>query len=137
MPGLTRRQALFGLAAVAAATGTGLYGQYAVGDEFEAHVASQLGVDLDFARRTLRSLRARVGVDYDARAASFVLATTEPSRTLMPRSAREEAIAALIVPMFSLAPSPGSPLYYAGLRPDSRLRPCRMLSQRGASPSMI
>jgi hypothetical protein len=123
---ITRRQALLAAGAIGAG-GLGLYGRFAVGGEFEDHVARQLGIDGAFARDLLSTARDVLGPDYDARAAAFVVATTAPSRHLMPRGARAEAIEALIEPMFNVARYPGSAWAIAGLRPDNGFHPCAML----------
>jgi hypothetical protein len=91
---LTRRQALGGgAAAVVGVIGVG-YGRFAVGDNFEEHVASTLGIPIDRARTLIDT--ARRGLtgtgDYEAVASAFVAATTFPGRQLLPRGTREHAI---------------------------------------------
>lgn len=91
---LTRRQALGGgAAALVALLGVG-YGRYALGDEFEEHVASTLGVPLDTARALIDT--ARSGLEgrgeYEAVAAAFLAATTFPGRHVLPRGTREHAV---------------------------------------------
>jgi hypothetical protein len=91
---LTRRQALGGgAAAIAGAVGVG-YGRFALGDEFEEHVASTLGIPLERARPLIET--ARRGLqgrgEYEAVAAAFVAATTFPGRQLLPRGTREHAV---------------------------------------------
>jgi hypothetical protein len=91
---LTRRQALGGgAAALVGMVGVG-YGRYAVGDEFEEHVASTFGVSLDRARSLIDT--ARRGLtgrgEYEAVAAAFLASTTFPGRHLLPRGTREHAV---------------------------------------------
>src|SRR3954447_7439201 len=111
---LTRRRLLAaGLVGVVGATGAA-YGRFALGDEFEEHVADVLGVSLDMARGLLARARDDVGdVDYDVRAAAFLFATTNPGRALAPRGARESAVHGLLRPM--LEGSAGN-IAYMGLR---------------------
>jgi hypothetical protein len=92
--GVTRRQALGGgAAALVGVVGIG-YGRYALGDEFEEHVASTLGVSVDDARPLIET--ARQGLEgrgaYETRAATFLAATTFPGRQLLPRGTRERAV---------------------------------------------
>lgn len=80
-------------------TGVGAvgYGRYALGDEFEEHVASILGLPLDHARDLAEQARSRLGdVEYDAVASAFLFVTTAPGRWVMPRGARRRAVHAFL-----------------------------------------
>jgi hypothetical protein len=86
---------------VAVAVVAGAYGRFAFGDEFEQHVGSTLDVSPDAVARLLGNARRDLGdAGYDARAAAFLAATTWPGSSLMPESARREAIDALVLPMY-------------------------------------
>ena len=91
---LTRRQALGGGAAAAVGAVGVAYGRFTVGDEFEEHVASTLGIPLERARPLIDT--ARRGLqgtgEYESVAAAFLAATTFPGRQLLPRGTREHAI---------------------------------------------
>src|SRR3712207_6650738 len=87
----TRRKMLLGGAA-ASAGGFALWGRYAVGGTFEQHVADQFGLPVRVASELLDTMRAELGVDYDARASAFLAATTSPSADVMPEGARRPAI---------------------------------------------
>lgn len=97
---VTRRRALvFGAAAIGA-TLFGRYGRYGVGDEFEDHVASVLGVSRSAARSLLESARHRLGSrDYDIRAAAFLAATTFPGAEMVPEGSRRDAVESLVIQM--------------------------------------
>jgi hypothetical protein len=98
---ITRRQALGAGAAGAAALGGVWYGRYALGDEFEEHVASVLGLDRDRATLMLERARERLGgAEYDARAAAFLAATTFPGALIPADGARRRAVEGLVGPMF-------------------------------------
>lgn len=91
---LTRRQAVGGgVVAIAGVVGVG-YGRYALGDEFEEHVASTLGVSLERARALIET--ARRGLEgrgeYESVATAFLASTTFPGRQLLPRGTREHAV---------------------------------------------
>jgi hypothetical protein len=125
MPRLTRRHVLLAGAGFVAAGG-GWWGRYAFGDTFENHVARTLGVDGRVGAELVASLREHVD-DYEARASAFLLATTSPSRDVMPRSAREEAIEAFIGPLMGMESGLVTPLAVAGRRHSGRYQPCRVL----------
>ena len=90
---LTRRRVVVG-----GAVGAGLlvgagYGRFAVGDEFEEHVAGVLGISTVAAATLLAGARERLGdEDYRIHAASFLAATTFPGEQTLPASVRERAI---------------------------------------------
>jgi hypothetical protein len=122
---LTRRQAIVGGAVI----GVGVvgWGRFAVGGEFEDHVAEVLAIDGALARELLERLRNDRGLEYDARASGFLLATTEPSRWLLPSGFRRQAIRSFVVPLLEVADQPSFSLAYTGLRETSVFTPCRVL----------
>ena len=91
---LTRRRALGGAAALVVGAVGARYGRYALGDEFEEHVASTLGIPLDRARPLIETARVRLEGrgEYESVASAFVAATTFPGRQLLPRGTREHAV---------------------------------------------
>lgn len=98
---LTRRQALGAGAGGAAALGSLYYGRFALGGEFEDHVANTIGVDRELATRMLERARERLGTaEYDARSAAFLAATTFPGTLVPADGARRRAVAGLVGPMF-------------------------------------
>jgi hypothetical protein len=110
---LTRRQALGGSAiAVAGVLGVG-YGRYALGDEFEEHVASTFGIPLERARPLIET--ARRGLqgrgEYEAVASAFLASTTFPGRHLLPRDTREHAVKVFVN---EAMPHSASNLLYVG-----------------------
>lgn len=92
-PRLTRRRLVAGGVAGAGAAAAAGYGRYAVGDEFEEHVAGVLGISVASARSLLEHARGRLGDEkYRLHAAAFVTATTFPGETVLPESARRRAV---------------------------------------------
>jgi hypothetical protein len=120
---LTRRRLLVsGVLAAAGASGAALYGRLAVGEGFEALVASELGVETATADALLGALRARLGDrEYDLRAAGFAVAIREPVASAVPTGLRREAIEGLVRPL--LAPPAALNAYAAG-RGDPAGRAC-------------
>jgi hypothetical protein len=107
------------------AAGFGLYGRFAFGDTFENHVANLIGLDEKVTAGLLEQTRERIGAaEFEARASAFLIATTEPSETLTPDSAREKAINAFIGRMFD---GLVTPLTYSGLRDNTSYVPCQVL----------
>jgi hypothetical protein len=99
--GITRRRALALGGGAALTLVAGAYGRFAVGDEFEEHVANTLDLSPDAVTRLLANARESLGAaGYDARAAAFVAVTTWPGADVVPESARREAIDALVLPMY-------------------------------------
>lgn len=95
--GLTRRQLVAGGGAAILVLAGGAYGRFALGDEFEGHVADLLGVPMPTAKRMLKNARDRFGdVDYDFRAAGFVAATTFPGSLLHPKAVRSRAVGGFV-----------------------------------------
>jgi hypothetical protein len=125
MARFSRRNLLLGGAGLVVA-GTGWWGRYALGDTFENHVARTLGLDARVGAELVASLREHVD-DYEARAAAFLFATTSPSRDVMPRAAREEAVEAFIGPLVGMENALITPLAIAGRRRSGSYQPCRVL----------
>lgn len=123
---LTRRAVLGGGLAAATAASFGVWGRFALGEEFEQHVASRLGLDLDLTKRLLMRMREERG-DYDLRAAAFLVATQDPAALVLPRGLRQEAVEGFLGPMFGLSRRIVVPLAYAGLRDSAEYVPCEVL----------
>ena len=71
----TRRQLVGGGAIVASAGVLAGYGHFALGDDFEEHVAGVLGISTPLAKRLVEGSRHRLpDVEYRARAAAFTIA---------------------------------------------------------------
>lgn len=128
MPRLTRRRALLGGAGVVVAAGTGSVGRYALGDEFEEHVAGLLGLDLPVTRELLATMREEVG-SYEVRATGFVVATTEPWKSLTPAAARREAVESFIGPLIDISQGFVTPYVYLAGRESGRFQPCGVLER--------
>jgi hypothetical protein len=126
----TRRRALTGGAAAIVGVVGVAYGRYALGDEFEEHVASVLGIPLERARPLIET--ARRGLEgrgeYEAVASAFVASTTFPGRQLLPRGTREHAVRVFLD---EAMPDSASNLLYLGYGPGGRTDvPCRGLLHR-------
>jgi hypothetical protein len=90
---IRRRTLLAGAVAVGGPLLFASYGRFAVGAEFEKHVADVLGIELDTAERLIQYARDTLdSVEYDVRASAFLAATTFPGADLIPRKQRERAI---------------------------------------------
>jgi len=126
MAALTRRQALLGAGAVTVAAGVGPLGRYALGDEFEEHVAETIGLELPVTRELLETMREEVG-DYDARAAAFLVATTGPYKSVVPDSLRRKAVESFIGPLIDVSGTFVTPYVYLARRPNARFLPCSVL----------
>lgn len=110
----TRRRVLAGGAVIGGAVIAGGYGRFALGDQFEHHVADLLGAPVEVVTPLLTAARERIGsVAYEARASAFLAATTFPGRQLLPSWVRRGAVDALIENI--LSPSSGN-LTYLGIR---------------------
>ena len=94
---ISRRQLLIGgVAGTAVVAGAG-YGRFAVGDEFEEHVANVLGTSTAAAKELLGAARERLGSpDYELRAAEFLAATAFPTDLVAPHRARNRAVRRLL-----------------------------------------
>jgi hypothetical protein len=113
---------------VAAGVVGGAYGRYAIGDEFEEHLAGVLGVPVATATAMSRAARARSGgADWDLHGSAFVTATTWPGRWVLPRSLREKAIRAMVD---RLIVTTGDGLGYVGLQKFPSGRACTGLLRR-------
>lgn len=123
---ITRRRLLIA-GAGAGAAGLAYWGRFSLGDTFEDHVAETLGLDERVTRELLATMRDEHGLDYDARAAAFVAATTAPTRWLMPGAARQEALESFVGPLFGLQQGYVTPFVYAGLRDSGSFRGCNGL----------
>jgi hypothetical protein len=124
---LTRRQAIAGGTTLIAGAGFVGWGRFALGGTFEDHVADVLGLDGAVTREILERLRDNRGLEYNARASAFLLATTEPSRSLMPSGVRRQAVESFVLPFLEETDQPSFTLAYAGLRRTSVFAPCRVL----------
>ena len=93
--GFTRRRLVAGGVAGAAVVAGAGYGRYAIGDEFEQHVAGVLGTSTEAAKELLKGARERLGDEYDLMAAEFLAVTTLPIE-LAPSRTRRRAVRRLI-----------------------------------------
>lgn len=110
---ITRRKLMAGGAGGVVLLGVG-YGRFAVGDEFEEHVAGVLGTSTAVATRLTAAARKRLGgFEYDQVATRFLAVTTFPGSELAPGSIRDKAIRRLLTAM--IAESTEN-LMYLGLR---------------------
>jgi hypothetical protein len=124
--GMTRRGLLIA-GAGAGVAGLAYWGRFALGDTFEAHVAETLGLEEQVTRELLETMREELGLEYDARAASFVAATTAPTRWVMPGGARREALESFVGQLFGLQQGYVTPFVYGGLRESGSFRGCNGL----------
>jgi hypothetical protein len=112
--GLTRRQLVAGGGAAVLVLLGGAYGRFALGDEFEEHVADVLGVPMDVARRFTSNAREHFGKgEYDVRAAGFVAATTFPGSLIHPEAVRSRAVGGFVRAMMD---GTADDLAYLGLQ---------------------
>ena len=107
-----RRRTFVALGAGAAAVAVAApYAALIPDGEFEQLVASRLGIDAELAKQLLERAREEYGdAEYDARAAAFALAVSDPAAAVMPEAARRKAVDGLLEPMLS---NPASNLAYA------------------------
>ena len=124
--GITRRRLLIA-GAGAGVAGLAYWGRFGLGGTFEDHVAETLGLDGRVTRELLETMREEFGVDYDARAAAFVAATTAPSRWVMPGGARREALESFVGSLFGLQQGYVTAFVYGGLRDAGSFRGCNGL----------
>ena len=90
------------------------YGRFAVGDEFEEHVAGVLGTSPAVAKQLTAGARKRLGAgEYNQVAARFLAVTTFPGDSLAPGAVRDQAIRRLVTAM--IAESTEN-LMYLGMR---------------------
>ena len=109
----SRRQVIAGGVTGGAVLVGGNYGRFALGDEFEQHVASVLGVPEEIAKNLTKAARARLGGEYDRLAAEFLAVTAFPSDVVAPRKARNRAIRRLLPSMIAES---HENLMYLGMR---------------------
>ena len=125
MSRLTRRRALAAGAAGVAAVGVGWYARFALGDEFEEHVASVMGLDVGRAAVLLQRARERVGdAEYDLRAAAFLAATTFPGELIPAGAGRRRAVQQLVGKMIE---RPADVQVYLGMLERHPDGPCQGL----------
>jgi len=111
---ITRRKLMAGGAGGVVLLGGVGYGRFAVGDEFEEHVAGVLGTSTAVATRLTAAARKRLGgFEYDQVAARFLAVTTFPGSELAPGSIRDKAIRRLVTEMITES---SENLIYLGLR---------------------
>lgn len=100
MSRVTRRQLIGGTAVAGGVLVAGGYGRFALGDEFEEHVASVLGTSVEVARRLTATARERLGdFDYRVKAAQFLAVTTFPGNELSELAGRSKGIREFVVHM--------------------------------------
>jgi hypothetical protein len=125
---ITRRRFLAGGALVAAGVVGGGYGRYAIGDEFEEHLAGVIGVPLATASAMTRAAQGRLGAaEWDLHCGAFVAASTWPGQWALPDSVRRKAIRSMVD---RLIVDTGDGLGYAGLRDFPSGRTCAGLVLR-------
>lgn len=118
----TRRQLVGGGAIVASAGVLAGYGHFALGDDFEEHVAGVLGISTPLAKRLLEGSRQRLpDVEYRARAAAFTIATTLPVSLLGIHPLRERAVGGFVR---TLIDTSADNLRYLGLQKDIESQAC-------------
>jgi hypothetical protein len=111
---ISRRTLLVGAVAVGGPWFFAVFGRYAVGAEFEKHVADVLGLRQDAADWLIDRARSRLdALDYDARAAAFLAATTFPGNALLSRARREDAIQPFLEHLIDI---PVDNMVYLGMR---------------------
>lgn len=123
---LTRRHLLAAGGVLAGTASLGLWGRHALGNEFERHVAAQLGLDLELVSGLLARMRAELD-DYHVRAAAFLVATQGPLDDVVPYELRRKAIDSFLGPMLGLSRGLVVPLAFAGLRDSPDYVPCSVL----------
>jgi hypothetical protein len=126
---VTRRQLLVAGGAAAGAAAVGVSGSYILGDGFEEHVADVLGIELELARALLDGMRETTGgLDFEARAAAFIGATTFPGSEVLPSGVRRRAVAGLMDRMID---DTSKNIAYLGFLPPDRIgAPCSGLVHR-------
>lgn len=110
----SRRQVIAGGVGGGALLAGGNYGRFVLGDEFEQHVASVLGVSTAVAKELTRAARERLGgSEYYRAAAEFLAVTVFPSELVAPRRARNRAVRRLLP---SMVRESHENLMYLGMR---------------------
>jgi len=96
------------------------YGRFALGDEFEEHVAGVLGTSTAVATQLTAAARERLGgFEYDQVATRFLAVTTFPGSELAPGSIRDKAIRRLLTAM--IAESTENLMYVGARAPTDSL----------------
>ncbi len=120
--GITRRQVVAGGAAGTAVLAGAGYGRFAIGDEFEEHLAAVLGTSTAVATELTRAARRRLGDgEYDMMAAELLAVTTFPGDQVAPRRLRNRAVRRLLPSMISES---HENLMYLGLREPTDSAAC-------------
>ena len=118
----TRRRLLVGGGALLGVIVAGGYGRYALGDDFERHVAGMIGAPLDVTTPLLEGMRTRLGdLDYETRASAFLAVTTFPGRVVLPAGARRRAVDPFLENLIGLS---AANITYLGLRPPTSAFEC-------------
>jgi hypothetical protein len=113
---------------VATGAVAGGYGRFAVGDEFDEHLASVLGIPVATAAALTADAKQRTGgAAWQVRRAAFVAATTAPGRWVLPASTRQHARHSMVD---KLIVTPADGLDYLGLRPPAPGQACQGLVRR-------
>jgi hypothetical protein len=90
---VTRRHLIGGGVVLLGAAAAGQYGRFALGDEFEEHVASVLGTSREVATLLTARVRERLGdFDYQVKATQFLAVTTFPGSELAKLKGREKGV---------------------------------------------
>lgn len=112
---ITRRRLIAGGGALVGLAVAGSYGRFALGDDFEQHVANVIGAPPEVTTPLLEGMRTRLGsLDYETRATAFLAATTFPGRSIIPAGTRARAIDPFVENL--IGGSAGN-ITYLGLRP--------------------
>jgi hypothetical protein len=99
---ITRRQLIGGGAVIGGAAVVGGYGHFALGDDFEQHVAGVLGTSVPVATELLRLARQRLGdFDYRVKASQFLAVTTFPGSELSEIAGRSKGVREFVEFMIS------------------------------------
>jgi hypothetical protein len=100
MAQLTRRQLLGGGAVLGGVAVAGGYGHFALGDDFEKHVASVLGISPEAAKSLTDLAHDRLGDwDYRVKASQFLAVTTFPGEELSQVAGRNRGIREFVTAM--------------------------------------
>ncbi len=118
----TRRRLLAGGGAVGGLVVAGSYGRFALGNDFEQHVADVIGAPLEVTVPLLEAMRRRLGdLGYETRASAFLTLTTFPGRVVVPARIRARGIDPFLENL--IGGSAGN-IAYLGLRPPTSAFEC-------------